>query len=132
MQPWQELARGPLLASKNLFLDYISPHPVISFLSSLKRQHWPVSAVLLGSIFFKLSIVLSTGLFASLYSNIPIPVHVDMIEQFKLDGFNATTVDDTAGSIYTSLLLKQIDFPRGSNVQMQTLQSSYSNPQCQM
>ncbi|KAJ4318180.1 hypothetical protein N0V94_004546 [Neodidymelliopsis sp. IMI 364377] len=38
-----------------------------------------------------------------------------MAEQLNLDSFNVTDVDDTAGSVYTSLLLKQIEFPQGTN-----------------
>jgi hypothetical protein len=38
-----------------------------------------------------------------------------MVEQLNLNSFNATDVDDTAGSVYTSLLLKQIEFPQGTN-----------------
>ena len=58
-----------------------------------------------------------------------------MVEQFGLDTFNMTDVDDVVGSLYTGLLLKQIDYPQGTNedfaVEMfkpsRSIESTFSN-----
>lgn len=115
MQPWIELAKEAQPASKNLFLDYTSPNPLSSFIRSLKHRHWPVALVLLGSLFLKIVIVLSTGLFVPHFGNLPISTRIEMVQQFEFESFNASTVDATTASLLTSLNLKEVDYPFGTN-----------------
>ncbi|KAF1912691.1 hypothetical protein BDU57DRAFT_542503 [Ampelomyces quisqualis] len=115
LQPWRELAKRPQPASKNLLLDYISRNPLSAFMSSVKHRHWPVSIVLLGSLLLKIVIVLSTGLLAPRFSNLPIATRMEMVEQFQFGSLDERNVDVTSASLYTSLLLKQVPFPPGTN-----------------
>lgn len=102
-------------APKHLFLDYISPNPVVSLMRSLKHRHWPVASVLLGSGLLKVIIILSTGLFTPRFSTLPVANRVHMIDQFQFEAFNASKIDAAAVSLYTSLLHDQVSFPSGTN-----------------
>jgi hypothetical protein len=117
MQPWEEMAKGPQPATKSLFLDYISSNPAISFLRSLKNRHWPVAVVLLGSLLIKVLIVVSTGLFILNHVVRPQSIPGMMVEEFKVNYFNSSGTDDTAGLIYTGILLGEIDYPPGTNAE---------------
>jgi hypothetical protein len=117
MQPWEEMAKGPQPAAKSLFLDYVSSNPVICFFRSLKNRHWPVTAVLLGSLLIKVLIVVSTGLFFLNHVMTPQSIPATMVEEFKVNNFNSSSADDTAGLIYTGILLGEIDYPPGTNAE---------------
>ena len=115
MQPWEELAKEARPAQRNLLLDHVSRHPVLSFCSALKFRHWPVVVVLFASLALKAIIVISTGLFALQLVNEPISTPLSLTAQFQGRNFDASSVDYTAVSLYKSALLDRSDYPVGTN-----------------
>jgi hypothetical protein len=84
-------------------------------MSSMKNRHWPVTIALLGSPLLETAIVISTSLFAPRFSDPAIDTRIEMAEQFHFDTLDAIKIDITTASLYTSLLLKQVAFPAGTN-----------------
>jgi hypothetical protein len=130
MQPWEELAKGTRPARRNLFLDHISPHPVLSFCSALKLQHWPVAAVLLASFALKALVVMSTGLLALQVVNEPTSIPVVLTSQIQERDFNASSVDFTAVSLYKSSLIDHSSYTQGTNAEfvVETFSPSVATP----
>lgn len=60
LTPWQEMRRGPSVASKTLLLDYISPWIPSVMLMAFKNGHWAVVASSVGSALLKLTVCLPT------------------------------------------------------------------------
>lgn len=115
MQPWAGLAKQPQTAERSLLLDYVSQNPISAFFSSLRKRHWPVATVLIGSGLLKVLIIISTGLFSLQPSSSPQEVPFNMVEQFQQSGFNSTAVDDVAGLLYAGVHFSEIGYPRGTN-----------------
>lgn len=128
MQPWAGLARQPQTAENTLLLDYISPNPISTFVSSIKNRHWPVTAVLVGSTLLKIIILISTGLFLPQPSSPPRHVAFNMIEQFQLSNFNSSAVDDLAGSLYTGVHFSDVSYPSGTNASFAVEMFNSSRP----
>lgn len=121
MQPWEEMTKKPQPAANSLLLDYISQNPVVSFFSSLRHRHWPVAAALFGSFAIKALIIVSTGVFILRPVALPHEVSMDLIERFDFPSdFNATGGDDTAGLMYTGVLLDEIEYLPGTNAEYAT------------
>ncbi|KAF2647254.1 hypothetical protein K491DRAFT_723600 [Lophiostoma macrostomum CBS 122681] len=132
MQPWRELANPPQTVDNTLFLDYVSPDPITVFIRSVRKRHWPVTAGLTGSLFLKILMIISTGLF-SLQSSSPREDSLFTItHQFEMSGFNSSAVDDVAALVYAGVHSNNITYPSGTNascaVEMFNLteQSSFS------
>jgi hypothetical protein len=115
------MAKKPQPAAKSLLMDYISPNPVVSFFSSLRHCHWPVAAALLGSFLIKALIIVSTGVFILRPVALPREVSMDLTERFDYPStFNATGVDDSAGLMYSGVLLNEIEYLPGTNADYAT------------
>jgi hypothetical protein len=115
LQPWEELARRTRPARSNLLLDHISRHPVLSFCSALKLQHWPVATVLFASLALKALVVVSTGLFAPQIGNEPISVPVVLTAQLQERDFDLSSVRYTASSLYQITTYGGSSYPQGTN-----------------
>lgn len=57
LTPWSELRNGPVVASKSIRLDYLSPLQFLSLLKALANGHFAVVATIVG--FFLLKIIVS-------------------------------------------------------------------------
>jgi hypothetical protein len=53
LTPWDELRRGPVVASRSLLLDYLSPFQLSSLLRALRNGHIAVMATIFGFILLK-------------------------------------------------------------------------------
>lgn len=62
VQPWAELAKGPLPAERTLLLDYVTDFQIVAFWRSLRLRHITVSSTILIFVLIKALTVISTGL----------------------------------------------------------------------
>lgn len=62
VQPWGELARGPVSAEKSLLLDYITPFQIVALWRSIKYRHLTITSTVLIFVLIKALTVISTGL----------------------------------------------------------------------
>jgi hypothetical protein len=53
LTPWDELRRGPVVASRSLLLDYLSPLQLSSLLKALGNGHFAVVATIVGFVILK-------------------------------------------------------------------------------
>ena len=86
IQPWLEMRKGQSIASESLLLDYVSPMQISSFVSAVRRRHYPVAASVLGFATLKLVILFSTFLLES--SPTPISDNVPLNIRTTFDGSN--------------------------------------------
>ncbi|KAK5945145.1 hypothetical protein PMZ80_002349 [Knufia obscura] len=62
VQPWAELAKGPLPARQTLLLDYITPFQIVAFWRALRFRHVTIAATVLIFVLIKVVTIVSTGL----------------------------------------------------------------------
>lgn len=62
VQPWAELAKGPLPAQRTLLLDYVTPLQLVAFWRALRFRHATIAATVLIFMLTKVITVISTGL----------------------------------------------------------------------
>ncbi|KAH7205624.1 hypothetical protein BKA60DRAFT_466459 [Fusarium oxysporum] len=62
-EPWRELQSGPVVASKSLLLDYVSPFQPFSAFHAFRIGHYRVVATILSFFLLKGIILISTTLF---------------------------------------------------------------------
>ncbi|KAF4502404.1 hypothetical protein FAGAP_1374 [Fusarium agapanthi] len=75
-QPWRELQSGPVIGSKSLLLDYVSPLQVQSVYRALKFGHYRVFATILSFFLLKGIILVSTTLFVVQHPSHAEPVDI--------------------------------------------------------
>lgn len=63
IQPWAELAKGPLPADKTLLLDYITEFQVVALWKAVRRRHGTIASTIVIFTLIKVLTVISTGLF---------------------------------------------------------------------
>ncbi|KAK2124494.1 hypothetical protein NOF04DRAFT_1250079 [Fusarium oxysporum II5] len=63
-EPWRELQSGPVVASKSLLLDYVSPFQPFSAFHAFRIGHYRVVATILSFFILKGTILISTTLFS--------------------------------------------------------------------
>ncbi|KAJ4038290.1 hypothetical protein NW756_008576 [Fusarium oxysporum] len=63
-EPWRELQSGPVVASKSLLLDYVSPFQPFSAFHAFRIGHYRVVATILSFFILKGIILISTTLFS--------------------------------------------------------------------
>ncbi|WYZ36197.1 hypothetical protein EsH8_XI_000080 [Colletotrichum jinshuiense] len=90
-QPWQQMAKGPSLASNTVLLDYVSPMLPTGLLKAVRNSHWTVAATITGSAVLKLVTVLSTALMVPVSTRIAGPVPVGVVSTFDDSSFWSTT-----------------------------------------
>lgn len=59
LTPWDELRRGPVVASRSLLLDYLSPFQLSSLLKALRNGHVAVMSTIAGFVILKALVSLS-------------------------------------------------------------------------
>ncbi|KAF4436129.1 hypothetical protein FACUT_6701 [Fusarium acutatum] len=81
-QPWRELESGPVLGSRSLLLDYVSPFQLQSVYRAFKFRHYRVFATILSFFLLKGIILVSTTLFVVQYSSHSVPVDISYENTF--------------------------------------------------
>ncbi|KAF5721021.1 hypothetical protein FMUND_3925 [Fusarium mundagurra] len=75
-EPWRELQSGPVLGSRSLLLDYVSPFQLQSLYRAFKFRHYRVFATILSFFLLKGIILVSTTLFVVQHPTHAIPVDI--------------------------------------------------------
>ncbi|KAF5689868.1 hypothetical protein FDENT_4182 [Fusarium denticulatum] len=82
-QPWRELQSGPVLGSRSLLLDYVSPLQVQSVYRAFKFGHYRVSATIISFFLLKSIILVSTTLFVVQHPSHAMPVDITYENTFE-------------------------------------------------
>ncbi|KAK4043098.1 hypothetical protein C8A01DRAFT_32737 [Parachaetomium inaequale] len=82
--PWIQLTRGPLPATGNLLLNYVTPWSIISLIRSLSTRHFAVALGISGGIISRVLIVVSTGLLAAETKQLGFDTEFRMVDHFNL------------------------------------------------
>ncbi|KAI1066779.1 hypothetical protein LB506_012078 [Fusarium annulatum] len=75
-QPWRELQSGPVLGSRSLLLDYVSPFQLQSVYRAFKFRHYRVFATIISFFLLKSIILVSTTLFVVQHPSHAEPVDI--------------------------------------------------------
>lgn len=75
-QPWRELQSGPVLGSRSLLLDYVSPFQLQSVCRAFKFRHYRVFATIISFFLLKSIILVSTTLFVVQHPSHAEPVDI--------------------------------------------------------
>ncbi|KAG9495693.1 hypothetical protein J7337_012248 [Fusarium musae] len=75
-QPWRELLSGPVVGSRSLLLDYVSPLQVQSVYRAFKFGHYRVFATIISFFLLKGIILVSTTLFVVQHPSHAMPVDI--------------------------------------------------------
>ncbi|KAF5630113.1 hypothetical protein F52700_7471 [Fusarium sp. NRRL 52700] len=86
-QPWRELQSGPVIGSKSLLLDYVSPLQVQSVYRAFKYGHYRVFATILSFFLLKGIILVSTTLFVVQH-----PSHAEPVDITYENTFDAASI----------------------------------------
>ncbi|KAF5570131.1 hypothetical protein FPHYL_1407 [Fusarium phyllophilum] len=82
-QPWRELQSGPVLGSRSLLLDYVSPLQVQSVYRAFKFGHYRVFATIISFFLLKGIILVSTTLFVVQHPSHAMPVDITYENTFE-------------------------------------------------
>jgi hypothetical protein len=94
LAPWMEMRNRPSKAQDSLLLDYIGANYVEVVQRAMRRKHWPVLLVTLGSGLIALSTVVATSLWIVLLETMP-PVTTSLVNTFVIssDSFRNVSED---------------------------------------
>lgn len=116
--PWDLIASRPQAVQTSLFLDYVSPDPVSGLVSAVRNRHYPVVAVILGSMGITIAIVVSSSLFALQESTVTHrTVRMTAGSHFNETNFNSSVIDGSL-ALYAANLLSgkfSLVYPLGTS-----------------
>lgn len=129
LQPWAEMANGPVSAERSLLLDYVTPFQAIALWRSLFSGHYVIAVSI--TIFFltKALTIVSTGLLTLEVHNIEyIPTAITYDTIFDGAGFDGGSVVDSRPA-YTLYAIEAFNttYPPGTN-SMYAVQKFSSQP----
>ncbi|KAF5554140.1 hypothetical protein FMEXI_2124 [Fusarium mexicanum] len=85
-EPWRELQSGPVLGSRSLLLDYVSPFQLQSVYRAFKFRHYRVFATIISFFLLKSIILVSTTLFVVQH-----PSHAESVDITYENTFDAAS-----------------------------------------
>lgn len=117
LMPWTLLTEKDQSAESTLRLDYVSLNSIVALWTSIRRRHYPVIAAAVGSLAIVLIIVVSTGLFVLLPTDLERSAMMTVTSRFGDTGLNRGSNDSFPVLIASSVLSKNLSiaFPPYTN-----------------
>lgn len=104
LMPWTLLTEKDQSAESTLRLDYVSLNSIVALWTSIRRRHYPVIAAAVGSLAIVLIIVVSTGLFVLLPTDLERSAMMTVTSRFSDTGLNRGSNDSFPVLIASSVL----------------------------
>lgn len=119
IQPWAELAKGPLPAERTLLLDYITPLQFVALWRALKLKHATVASTISIFALIKVLTIISTGLFTlDIVPFDKVPQTMKAITEFNsTGGLPAEKIDARAATAVYGAKTYNMHLPNGTTDQ---------------